>query len=345
MHVFLFCTCRMAPKFNYTEDQMKNALEAVANGMPISTASKLYNVPRITLMYKHKGKSPIERKMGPETILTKEEERQLVRWIFHVGDSGFPVTKVQLLDSVQVLLKNLKRTNCFNHGRPGRHWYESFLKRHPNIATRVSQNLTHSRATVTEEKIRKWFSEVKTYLTENNLLNILEEPQRVFNCDETAFFLSPKESKVLVRKGDKAIYNFINSDEKECITTLVTGNAAGILAPPMVMFSFQRIPKNIVQSIPEDWGLGKTDNGWMTGESFYEYITNIFHVWLLKNDIPLPVILYVDGHSSHITMPLSDFCTKNGIILVALYPNATHILQPMDVAIPSTQKLMETSCT
>lgn len=29
----------------------------------------------------------------------------------------------------------------------------------------------------------------------------------------------------------------------------------------------------------------------------------------------------------------SQFCEKNGIILVALLPNATHILQPMDVAV------------
>lgn len=32
-------------------------------------------------------------------------------------------------------------------------------------------------------------------------------------------------------------------------------------------------------------------------------------------------------------MPLSKFCSENKIILVALNPNATHILQPLDVAL------------
>lgn len=32
-------------------------------------------------------------------------------------------------------------------------------------------------------------------------------------------------------------------------------------------------------------------------------------------------------------MPLSDFCVEHQIELVALYPNATHIIQPMDVAV------------
>ncbi|KAK5638761.1 hypothetical protein RI129_013056 [Pyrocoelia pectoralis] len=48
-------------------------------------------------------------------------------------------------------------------------------------------------------------------------MDIVSDPSRIFNCDETAVFLSPKEDKVLVKKGDKAVYNFINNDEKECL--------------------------------------------------------------------------------------------------------------------------------
>lgn len=39
-------------------------------------------------------------------------------------------------------------------------------------------------------------------------------------------------------------------------------------------------------------------------------------------------------------LPLSTFCSKNGIELVALYPNATHVLQPLDVADFHTMKLV-----
>lgn len=46
----------------------------------------------------------------------------------------------------------------------------------------------------------------------------------------------------------------------------------------------------------------------------------------------------MDGHSSHVSLPLSKFCHKNGIELIALYPNATHVLQPMDVAVFHTMK-------
>uniref|UniRef100_A0A1B0D5R6 Uncharacterized protein n=2 Tax=Phlebotomus papatasi TaxID=29031 RepID=A0A1B0D5R6_PHLPP len=45
---------------------------------------------------------------------------------------------------------------------------------------------------------------------------------------------------------------------------------------------------------------------------------------------PLPVILYVDGHKSHLTLPLSEFCSSHGIEIIVLYPNSTHIIQPLD---------------
>jgi len=40
------------------------------------------------------------------------------------------------------------------------------------------------------------------------------------------------------------------------------------------------------------------------------------------------VILYDDGHSSHITLPFVKFCTDHYIELIALFPNATHLIQP-----------------
>lgn len=125
----------------------------------------------------------------------------------------------------------------------------------------------------------------------------------------------------------------IANDEKECLTTLVTANAAGMLAPPMVVFPYERLPGTISMLMPDGWSIGKSETGWMTSQTFYEYVANVMHPWIVKNQIPLPVVFFVDGHSSHLTLPLSNFCTDNGIILIALYPNSTHILQPMDVAV------------
>ncbi len=68
-------------------------------------------------------------------------------------------------------------------------------------------------------------------------------------------------------------------------------------------------------------------------QTFFDYISNVFCKWLSESQIKLPVILFIDGHKSHISLTLSEFCSARQIELVALYPNATHVIQPMDVVV------------
>lgn len=55
-------------------------------------------------------------------------------------------------------------------------------------------------------------------------------------------------------------------------------------------------------------------------------------------NIQRPVVRYVDGHSSHVTVPLVDFCVGKEIELISLFLNATHLIQPLDVALFYTLK-------
>lgn len=194
----------------------------------------------------------------------------------------------------------------------------------------MAQNLTASRSNVTSEDLITWADSIYKYLSDSDQDEILHDPSRLFNGDESAFFLNPKSPTVLARRGSKAVHQTGNSDEKECITVLVTTNAAGHMAPPCVVFKYKRIPIEIANSDPPSWGIGKSETGWMNGALFFEYIPN---PWLLSNSIELPVILFLVGHASHLNIQTSAFCCENGIILIALYPNATHLIQPMDVAV------------
>ena len=128
------------------------------------------------------------------------------------------------------------------------------------------------------------------------------------------------------------MYTVVGNNEKENITVLVTGSAAGDLAPTFILFSGKSLPSNAAAMAPPDFQFGVSDNGWMTAKNFYEYMANCFEPWLTVKGIKRPVLFYLDGHSSHMTLNLSEFCSSHDIILVALYPNSTHLLQPLDVA-------------
>ena len=45
-----------------------------------------------------------------------------------MSERGFPVTKEQLLDSVQLLIKQLQKEDPFMNNRSGCHWYELFIR-------------------------------------------------------------------------------------------------------------------------------------------------------------------------------------------------------------------------
>lgn len=317
----------------YSPTRPMRALLDFQNGQgSLRSIAKRYGIPRATLQFKLKNPA-CKTAFGPSPVLTEVEENTIVRWITELAQKGFPRKKSDIISSVQQFLRQHPRPNPFKDNRPGEGWMKAFLKRHPEIVTRSPEPVTSASACVSENDIRKWFADIQKYIEEKSLENVIKDPSRIFNGDETGFLICPESGKVLAPRGCKNVYTIDRGSSKENITVMFTFSADGKICSPMVVFPYKRIPEKISMTIPEDWGIGRSDNGWMTAQTFYEYIANVFHPYLLKQGVELPVILFIDGHKSHLTYQLSVLCGKLGIELIALYPNATRILQPADVAV------------
>lgn len=111
------------------------------------------------------------------------------------------------------------------------------------------------------------------------------------------------------------------------------GNASGQQTPHLIIFKGARLPNDVNSFLQHGFVADKSESGWMNCDVFYNYIANHFYPWLLKNEIEPPVILFVDGHISHRSLKLCEFCSTHKIILVSFLPNATQYVQPMDVAV------------
>lgn len=325
-------TVRKKPETKFSVDLLAKALNAVDAGMSFRDAAKAFGVPKSTLCHKFHRKTPLDAKKGPRTVLTQLEEKKILDYLIYCGIRGFPITKSQLLDCVAKFIQETGRQTPFKDGRPGKYWFEAFLRRNPEISLRISQNLTLTRASVTQESLHKWFDNVEAHFVREGLNTI--GPHRIFNCDESAFMLNPKGESVLVKRGSRNVYQIVGGNEKDTITVLFMFSASGTMPPPMVLFEGKNtLRKSVLEKIPSGWSVGVTENGWMTAESFFEYVTNVFYKWLKENNVEFPIILYIDGHVSHITLPLCNFCRDHQIELTALYPNATHLIQPLDVSL------------
>ncbi|KAL7306097.1 hypothetical protein TKK_0001550 [Trichogramma kaykai] len=248
--------------------------------------------------------------------------RILSKSSFRPGGRTLAEREIQMKASFRPPEKSLENL----HVRPGDKWYKLFLKRHPELSLRVSESISKGRAVVTEESIKAWFHGLHCYLEEMNCTDILDDPTRIFNGDETSFNLCPKTGKVLCPKKWKNVYEISMGNEKETLTVLIFVTAAGELVTPMIVYPYMRLPPAVAKSVPSDWIIGKSDSGWMQSQVFYEYMANGFNDWLTENNVRRPILCLVDGHKSHLTMYLSKFCDDHGIILYSLLPNATHIL-------------------
>ncbi|KAL4153346.1 hypothetical protein QTP88_001179 [Uroleucon formosanum] len=317
---------------NFCQLNITAAVNAVLNdGLSKKAAAKKFGISRSTLQFRLKNLNG-KTSCGPATVLSDKEEELLQTWIIESCKKGFPRRKEDLQMSVKQFLDINNRHTPFKNNMPGNGWYRAFMQRHPLISIRTSEHVTTASACVSEKDIKKWFSDIHQYLVDEKLDDILQDPTRLFNGDETGFSLCPKTKSILAPKGAKDIYEVAVGNAKENLTVMFTFNAAGDMCHPMVIYNYQRIPQDIVNSVPPNWGIGHSESGWMKSEVFYEFITNIFYPFVVEKGIKFPIILFVDGHKSHLTYQLSELCTSLNIILIALYPNSTRILQPADVA-------------
>lgn len=191
---------------------MLKAVEAVQNGqMSMKLAAKTYEVPRTSLMRKVKGEVPLVTKMGPQTSLTKEED-VLENYILAMAKKGFPLHRDNLMNSVGKIMKETKREHLFPNGRLGESWFKAFLRRHPKVSEKEAEPLTKARAAVTEEGVRNWFTNVENYFREQKVEDVLADPSRIFNADESGFQLCPKTGKVLCERGEKYNYRQVKNN-------------------------------------------------------------------------------------------------------------------------------------
>ena len=87
---------------------------------------------------------------------------------------------------------------------------------------------------------------------------------------------------------------------------------------------------------PDDAVYTKSDSGWVDSSLFLSWMKKSF----LKFAVPeRPLILFVDGHKSHVTLEVIDLAREKNVILFCLPPHTAHALQPLDVAVFKSLKI------
>ena len=86
--------------------------------------------------------------------LKKDEEQRLIDWCLHMARIGYGRTRGEFLDVVQRIIQKDERPTPFKDSRPGKDWYYQFLKRHPELVEKETNELGKERALVSSAKVQ-----------------------------------------------------------------------------------------------------------------------------------------------------------------------------------------------
>ena len=138
--------------------------------------------------------------------------------------------------------------------------------------------------------------------------------------------LDPPHVKCVTKRGDR---NPVapSSGDKTQITVVACVGASGVCMPPMVILDRKTLPPRFTNGEVPGTTYGLSSNGWMDQE--------LFDSWFMKHFLkyaPLarPLLLLLDGHSSHFCPDTVRLAAEEKVIIFTLPPNTTHLSQPLD---------------
>ena len=219
---------------------------------------------------------------------------------------------------VECILNDRGVQRTVTHG-----WWESFCHRHPNISLRTTASLSLSRAKASDiSVVNKYFDLLQCTMDEYDLH---DKPCQLFNVDETGMPLNPKPLKMVCGTGSKNPVS-TGSGNKSQITIVGCVNAAGYCIPPMIIYGRKTINAALVENEIPGTIYGLSSKGWIDQDLFDQW----FDHFLCYAPSARPLLLMMDGHSSHYCPSVIHRASKNEVILMALPPNTTHLTQPLD---------------
>ena len=306
-------------RYNWNDECMSNAMYACEKGESVRRAAAMYGVPKSILHDHVSGKILVGAKSGRDPYLTVEEEEELTSFLVQTARIGYPHTRKQVFSLVQQILDDKGIQTTITNG-----WWERFRQRHPNLTLRSAVSLSYARAMASDNDVLlRYYDMLEECLRSNKIYDM---PQRIYNCDETGLPLNPKCLKVVDVVGSKNP-SYLTGGDKSQVTVLACASACGQALPPFVVFDRKSLNQKWTEGEVPGTLYGLSSNGWMTSDLFYYW----FQCHFLEYIPPArPVLLLLDGHSSHYCPETIKLAAESKVIVFALPPHTTHITQPLD---------------
>jgi hypothetical protein len=301
------------------------AMSAVDRQQHLSNlaAAASYDVCPNTLRNRRLGK-PARKDCVPNSkILTELEERAIIEHAIDVDSRGFQLNYDLLRGIADKLLAD---RGC---RRVGINWPVNFVKRVPELKSRVNRRYDYQRALSEDPQVIKdWFRLVQNIRAKYGIVD-----EDVYNFDEAGFQMGVIGPRMVITGSERRqAPKSLQPGNTEWVTTIVATNAQGWSIPPFIIFKGAQQYDTWHTAIADrpDWVLSVSEKGWTSHDHGFLWLKH-FDSCTKDRKIGSWRLLIMDGHSSHGTVEFRNYCSDSNIITLCMPPHSSHLLQPLDV--------------
>ena len=158
---------------------------------------------------------------------------------------------------------------------------------------------------MSEGRIGDWFTELSDFERDSLQDGALQDPTRIFNCDEIAVPQGQKSHAVLAPRGMVNVVQKLHGSDRKHTTVLITVQCARKLLPPRFLFPGKVLQR--MEGYPNDCHYAVSPNGWMTAAWFEAFARETFVPFLERNQIRRPVVLFTDLHDSRFSLEVLEY--------------------------------------
>ena len=307
----------------------KRSQKSVANAYCISRQTLRRYIEKA-----HQGEG-IEKKMGRKTVLTDEQECELSEYLQAMESSLYGLTPMSVRRIVFKYCEENNIPHSFNSETQtaGRKWFREFMARHQELSIRTPESVSIQRAMgFNEAKVNIFMDVLQKSLFADNAVARRIPPENIYNADETGLTICHKPHKIVVTRGKKSVGGLTSAERGKNTTFLCCFSASGQYIPPFIIFPRARMKDGLLDNAPPGTVGHAAKSGWINEELFAAWFSHFIDTVQPKLR-PAPVLLLVDGHTSHTNnLAVIKKARENNVEIIIFPSHCSHMLQPCDVS-------------
>lgn len=259
---------------------------------------------------------------------TNEQLENLKQYVEDLNKRAFGVTREQFSKIVYDYAETLKIPHRFNNEskKAGKDFIESFMSKFKFSLRKPEATSAARLAAFNKTSVESFFVLYQEILAKTNYA-----PHQIFNVDETGCPTVPtKTPNVLSPTGTRRVIKVSSAEKGTNVSVACCFSAVGHYVPPFFIFPRVRMQQHFLNDAPPGSSGVCNESGWMNAQTFLEWLHHF-----IKNVRPCkenPILLFMDNHSSHVTLQAVNLCRENYITVLGFPPHTSHRMQPLDVA-------------